>query len=133
LVSESELNFRKKQFRRNERYARMKANVDVTTNRLEFDTVEKEVRGLRRDHSRIEDRIRYQTAMFLNDLKCYKSKPLVRMAKKQNINLSDRMWNGTMDRVGAEDREFKSVYTSSFDSSVLALSDTLSAKPPTAW
>mmetsp|Transcript_29126 Transcript_29126/g.66039 ORF Transcript_29126/g.66039 Transcript_29126/m.66039 type:complete len:773 (-) Transcript_29126:130-2448(-) len=135
LVSESELNFRKKQFRWNERAARMKANVDVTTNRLEFEAVEREVRGLRRDHSRVEDRIRYQTAMFLNDLKCYKSKPLVRMAKKQNIHLSDRMWNGTntMGQEEGEMRDFKSVYTASFDSSILALSDTLSAKPPTSW
>jgi len=131
LVSESEINFKKKEFQRSERYARMKANMDVTKNRLEYEEVEKKVRALRRDHSRIEDRIRYQTAMFLNDLKCYKKNPLVRMARKQNIHLSDRMWNGTgsingrLGKDAVETRDFASTYSASYDSQVLTMSDTL--------
>jgi hypothetical protein len=129
LVSESEINFRKKEFQRAERYARAKANMDVTRVRLEYEIVEKEVRALRRDHGRVEDRIRYQTAMLLNDLKGYKSQPLVRMAKKQNINLSDRMWNGNMPHHVPEDREFTSTYNASYDANNLRLSDTL-IQPP---
>lgn len=129
LVSEAEINFRKKEFQRAERYARTKANMEVTKTRLEYEQVEKEVRSLRRDHGRVEDRIRYQTAMFLNDLKAYKSQPLVRMAKKQNINLADRMWNGNVEHNVPENRDFQSTYNASFDSSILRMSDTLIAPP----
>ena len=131
LVSEAEINFRKKEFQRSERYARLQANMDVTKARLEYEIVQKEVRNLRRDHGRIEDRIRYQTSMFLNDLKAYKSQPLVRMAKKQNIHLADRMWNGNADPHVAENRDFTSTYNASYDSATLKLSDTL-IHPPTS-
>jgi hypothetical protein len=130
LVSESEINFRKKEFQRAERYARLKANTEVTRVRLEYEQVEKEVRTLRRDHGRLEDKIRYQTAMFLNDLKGYKAQPLVRMAKKQNIHLSDRMWNGNVDHHIPENRDFTSTYNASYDANNLRLSDTL-IHPPT--
>jgi hypothetical protein len=129
LVSESEVNFRKREFQRNERYARMKANMDVTKTRLEYEVVIKEVQALRRNHGRLEDRIRYQTAMFLNDLKCYKSQPLVRMSKKQNIHLADRMWNGNQEHHIPENRDFLSTYNASYDSENLRLSDTL-IQPP---
>lgn len=131
LVSEAEINFRKKEFQRAERYARMKANMEVTTTRLEYEQVEKQVRNLRRDHGRLEDRIRYQTSMFLNDLKAYKSQPLVRMAKKQNIHLADRMWNGNAEHHVPENRDFLSTYNASFDSSILRMSDTLIPPPST--
>ena len=129
LVSEAEINFRKKEFQRAERYARMKANTDVTKTRLEYEIVEKEVHQLRRNHGRIENRIRYQTAMLLNDLKGFKSQPLVRMAKKQNIHLSDRMWNGNAEHNVPENRDFLSTYNASYDSSTLRMSDTLIPPP----
>jgi len=131
LVSETEINYQKKVFQRSERYARLKANMEVTETRLEYEQVQKEVRNLRRDHGRVEDRIRYQTAMFLNDLKAYKSQPLVRMAKKQNIHLADRMWNGNADPHVSENRDFMSTYNASYDSATLRLSDTL-VHPPTS-
>lgn len=129
LVSEAEINFRKREFQRAERQARMQANLDVTRVRLEYEIVEKEVRALRRDHGRLEHRIRYQTSMLLNDLKGYKCQPLVRMAKRQNINLSDRMWNGNVEHSAKDDRDFTSTYNASYDANNLRLSDTL-IEPP---
>ena len=145
LISESELNFRKKEFQRNERYSRMQANIEVTKTRLEYEEVEKQVRSLRRDHGRLKDKIRYQTAMLLNDLKGYKSQPLVRMAKKQNIylnpaaveldgtntlNNTNTSSSSTGSSVQRDKNDFISTYNASYDSSILKLSDTL-IHPPT--
>ena len=78
--------------RRRRRAARTKANLQVTKDRLEMQELDAMSRSLRRSQSVNEDQIRYQSTIFLNDLKCYKKQPLTRMAKKPNLTKSDRMW-----------------------------------------
>ena len=59
--------------RRRRRAARTKANLQVTKDRLEMQELDAMSRSLRRSQSVNEDQIRYQSTIFLNDLKCYKS------------------------------------------------------------
>lgn len=123
LVSEADIAARKKSFIRQQRYARKQANMEVTQTRLEYETLEKQIRSLRREQSRIEDNIRYKTSIFLDDLQQFRSQPLQRMAKRQNIELSDRMWNGNSDKqtvqLVPESRDFQTTYSNSFQSEVL--------------
>ena len=67
---------------------------------------------------KMDDRIRYQTSILLEDLKNYKQVPFARAAKKPNINLSDKMFGGQLERqtvvVVAENRDFATTYSSSY-------------------
>jgi hypothetical protein len=74
------------------------------------------MRALRRESSRIEDSIRYKTSIMLNDLYAFRSQPLQRMAKRQNIDLADRMWGGSAEKqtvqMVADNRDFLTTYSS---------------------
>lgn len=125
-VSEGEIQFRIKEYRRAQRHERLKANMDVTKTRLEYEAMQKELRGLHRQHARVEDNIRYKTAIFLQDLRAFRTQPLQRMAKRQNIELSDKMWGGNQERltvgIAPEERDFATTYRTSYDSSILSQS-----------
>ena len=82
--------------RRARRAERTQKNLQVTSDRLELQKLESLARQLRRSQSVNEDQIRYQSTIFLHDLKCYKKQPLTRMSKKPNLTKSDRMWGGQM-------------------------------------
>jgi hypothetical protein len=75
--------------------------------------------------SRNEDHIRYETAIFTNDVKCFRSQPLQIMSRKPFMSRSDKMWGGTSDgaittSINHDDhRDFSTTYNSSFDSSIL--------------
>lgn len=118
LISDAELAYMKKKMFREQRYARTQANLAVTKVRIEHDALESEIRSLRRAQGRLDNRIRYQTNVFLNDLKSYKQQPLVRMARKQNIKLAERMWRGNADPqtvvLVPEKRDFATTYTASY-------------------
>ncbi len=122
-VSEAELAVQKRNYRRQERHNRTVANLDVTKTRLEFDLLEKQMRSMRNQHSKVVDSIRYETAMLFNDLQCYKKQPLQRMNRKPNLTLSDKMWGGNQDTqtvvIVPENRDFHTTYNSSFQSSSL--------------
>ena len=103
--------------RRRRRAARTKANVQVTRDRLEMQELDALSRSLRRSQSVNEDQIRYQSTIFLNDLKCYKKQPLTRMARKPNLTKSDRMWGGQLSFDGKKERdsrEFSTTFSNSF-------------------
>lgn len=122
-ISEAAANVIKRDYRRKERHARTAANLDVTRTRLEYEIMEKEMRNMRNQHTKAVDCIRYETAMLLNDLQCYKRQPLQRMNRKPNLTLSDRMWGGNQDAqtvvLVPENRDFNTTYNSSFQSSSL--------------
>ncbi len=44
---------------------------------------------------RTEDSLRYQSNVFMSDVKAFKQQPLQMMMKKSNLALSDRMFVGT--------------------------------------
>ena len=123
LISDAALVARKKDYIRQQRYARKMANLEVTRTRLEFEAIQKEIRQLNRQQSRIEDNIRYKTNVFIEDLQQFRMQPLQRMAKRQNIELSDRMWNGSIEKqtvqLVPDERDFRSTYNSSFDANVV--------------
>eukprot|EP01038_Epipyxis_sp_PR26KG_P007200 gene7200-9827_t len=123
IISEADIEFRKREYRRQQRRERMEANTNVTKVRLEYDVLEKEAQGLRRAAKRLDDNIRYNTVVFLNDLQMSKSIPLERMARKPNYNASDKMWGGNIktgdDVVEKETRDFVSTYRASFNSEIL--------------
>lgn len=121
-VSEAEQAHLKKEYRRHQRYDRLKANMDVTANRLEYEAMHKELQSMHRTQSRIQNSIRYKSSIFLQDLRAFRTLPLQRMAKRQNIELSDRMWGGNAEKQVSEGRDFATTYGSSFDSSVLSQS-----------
>ena len=103
--------------RRRRRAARTKANLQITKDRLEMDELQALSRSLQRSKSVNEDQIRYQSTIFLNDLKCYKKQPLTRMARKPNLTKSDRMWGGqiSFDSKNERDsRDFNTTFRESF-------------------
>ena len=118
IASEAEEQFRRRELVRQQRYNRSKANQDVTRIRLEHDQLNKEVRDLNTLSRKMDDRIRYQTKILLEDLKNYKQVTFARAAKKPNIALADKMFGGQLDRMTAgvvpENRDFLTTYNSSF-------------------
>ena len=84
-VSDADARYKILKERRRRRASRTKANLQVTKDRLEMQELDALSRSLRRSQSVNEDQIRYQSTIFLNDLKCYKKQPLTRMAKKPNL------------------------------------------------
>jgi len=123
LVSQCEVAFKKKEFRRQERRARMEANLQITKTRMEYEEIHKQIKELRRVHSKVDSKIKYATNILLNDLHHVKYIPLERMARKANISASDKMWGGSLrhetDLVAPETRDFGTTYNTSFDSNVL--------------
>jgi hypothetical protein len=123
LISDADMISHKKEYIRQQRHARKSANMEVTKTRIEYEALEKEIRALRRQHSRVEDNIRYKSNVFLDDLQSYRALPLQRMSKRQNMELSDRMWNGSMEKqtvqLVTDSRDFASTYSSSFDGQVI--------------
>ena len=99
------------------------ANLEVTKTRLEYEALQKEIRAMRRQQSRIEDNIRYKTNVLLQDLQAFRTLPLQRMAKRQNIELAERMWAGSHDKTTVQlvpdERDFRSTYNASFDANVV--------------
>lgn len=123
ILSEAESDTAKRERRRQERRARVEANLEVTKTRLEYEELQKQVREYSRSHTRAELALKYKTSMLLNDLKHYKQQPLERMAKKPNLALYEQMWGGNLrhDTLVShpENRDFNTTYNSSFDSSIL--------------
>jgi hypothetical protein len=119
----------KREYRRQERYARKQANLEVTKNRLAFTSLNAQLREMHGTQSRIEDAIRYKSSIFLGDLQAFRQQPLQRMAKRQNMDLSEKMWSGNVEKqtVGLvrDNRDFSSTYKADFDSDKLRHSDTL--------
>lgn len=115
VKSDAETDASKRQYRRKARYERTQSNKQTALDRIEYNEMSSHLRSLRTTQFRIEDNVRYQTAIFLNDMKCFKKLPLELMAKKPNFRLSDKMWGGSarMQDV-AEERDFKSTYTADF-------------------
>eukprot|EP00981_Chlorochromonas_danica_P002272 scaffold440_cov277-Ochromonas_danica.AAC.6 len=142
-ISDAELAFRTKEYRRQQRYQRKQANMEVTKNRLEYENMIKELQSLHRTQARIEDNIRYKTSIFLQDLRAFRTQPLQRMAKRQNIELADRMWRGSQAMMldsskegdggggggggGGGKQDFLTTYNSSFDSSILRQSPNINS------
>jgi hypothetical protein len=55
----------KREYRRQERYARKQVNLEVTKNRLAFTSLNAQLREMHGTQSRIEDAIRYKSSIFL--------------------------------------------------------------------
>jgi len=115
LISDADIRYKKKEQKRKSRYERMQANLSVTKDRLECEALDREVRSLRKAQIFNEDLMRYQTTVFLNDMKCYKKQPLQMMAKKPNLTKSDKMWGGhsRFDK-REDDRRFETTYQTSY-------------------
>jgi hypothetical protein len=121
MISEADTDNKRRQHKRDERRARMQANLDVTQTRIEYEELDKKIRDMRREEGKIGKRIRYQTAIVLDDLRAYKQQPLERMARKPNIKSADKMWGGHQERHTAkvipEIRDFLTTYNVSFEGS----------------
>lgn len=98
------------------RQERAQKNLEITKDRIEYDNLKSHVQALRANQFRNEDTIRYQTAIFLNDMKCFKKQPLQVMAKKPDFTRSDWMWGGNMRESieRPDDRDFTTTYNNSF-------------------
>ena len=62
--------------KRRARYNRTFANMEGTKRRLEEAVLDKRMKELLNQKSRNEDNIRYDTTVFANDVKCFRSQPL---------------------------------------------------------
>jgi len=120
LESDADRSVKEKSKVRSERFNRKQANMDITFSRLEYERLKKESQEICRNQVRNEDRIRYQTSVFLNDMKLYRKQPLETMAKKPNLHLSDTMWGGHQQNNRQDERVFQSTYNAGFNSSILS-------------
>lgn len=131
VISDAERAYLSKESRRKKRAERTAYNRQATTDRLEFDVLNKQLRELRRAQYRNEDTIRYQTAIFLNDMKSFKKIPLELMAKKPNFRRSDRMFGGSLRNTDVkDDRDFASTYKSDYNEAAVKATRTLGEAPP---
>lgn len=118
-LSDADTKIKQRNERRARRAERTRKNLQVTSDRLELQALDNLARQLRRSQSVNEDQIRYQSTIFLHDLKCYKKQPLTRMSRKPNLTKSDRMWGGQMSfeskgKDKNENSEFSTTFRDSF-------------------
>ena len=71
--------------KRRARYNRTFANMEGTKRRLEEAVLDKRMKELLNQKSRNEDNIRYDTTVFANDVKCFRSQPLQVNKQKTKI------------------------------------------------
>ena len=118
ILSEAEADSKKREYRRQQRFARKEANMEVTRVRLEYEEVNSRVKELNRMASKNEDKLRYQTHILLDDLKSFKQMPMERIGRRPNLLLSDKIFGGQLDKqttgVVPENRDFCTTYSSSF-------------------
>lgn len=118
IVSDADQKCRLRNQRRKLRQLRTETNTNVTKNRLELDRLDALSRQLNGERGRTEDMIRYQTTVFLHDLKQYKKQPLQTMSLKPNLTKSDAMWGGSMryegGRNAGETRDFVTTFKGGF-------------------
>lgn len=118
-LSDADTKVKQRNERRARRAERTQNNLQVTSDRLELQKLDNLARQLRRSQSVNEDQIRYQSTIFLHDLKCYKKQPLTRMSRKPNLTKSDRMWGGQMSfeskgKERSENTKFSTTFRDSF-------------------
>ena len=122
ILSEAEADSKQREYRRQQRFARKEANLDVTRVRLEYEEVNSRVKELNRLASKNEDKLRYQTHILLDDLRSFKQMPLERIGRRPNLLLSDKIFGGQLDKqttgVVPENRDFFTTYSSSFTKDV---------------
>jgi len=120
IVSDADHKCKIRNQRRKLRQLRTEANTKVTKDRLELDRLDALDRRLNGERGRTEDMIRYQTTVFLHDLKQYRKQPLQTMSLKPNLTKSDAMWGGSLRYDGGgrgsslEMRDFVSTFQGSF-------------------
>jgi hypothetical protein len=117
VVSDADIKCKVRNQRRKLRQQRTQSNVNVTQERLEKEGLKALSRKLCGEQARTEDMIRYQTTVFLHDLKCYKRLPLQTMQKKPNLTKSEAMWGGStrFDEANKPDnRDFVTTFKDSF-------------------
>ena len=118
IISEAETDAQKREYRRQQRYARKEANLEVTRVRLEYEDLNRQVMELNRMSAKNEDKIRYQTHILLQDLRSYKQIPFERAGRRKNLALSDKIFGGQLDKqttgVVPENRDFHTTYSASF-------------------
>jgi hypothetical protein len=102
-----------KEARRNARFSRQLSNSSITKNRIEYETLNREVKNINRRSSTIENRLRYNTNVLCDDLRQLKKVPLECVGLKPNLKLSDRMWSGSQRKVG---EGVKTDYTTTYQS-----------------
>jgi len=118
IVSDVDQKCKLRNQRRKFRQLRTEANTSITKNRLELDRLDTLNRQLNGERVRTEDLIRYQTTVFLHDLKQYKKQPLQTMSLKPNLTKSDAMWGGSLRYDGGGDsgetRDFVTTFQGGF-------------------
>ena len=116
-ISDADAKVQLRNKRRFLRQQRTVANTKVTKDRLEMERLAALNRQLNGERARTEDMIRYQSTVFLHDLKCYKKLPLQTMAKKPNLTKSDAMWGGSQrydSTSGPDNRDFQTTFKEGF-------------------
>jgi hypothetical protein len=118
-ISDADAKYKLKLERRQLRQKRTETNMKLTKDRLDLEKLHTLNKQLKGEHSRTEDMIRYQTTVFLHDLKAYKKQPLQTMAKKPNLTKSDAMWGGSQKFDDAntnnrDNRDFGTTFRNSF-------------------
>lgn len=126
VVSDASIAWNSKQALRAARYARTKANLDVTATRIQYDEAKDRLRELKRLEKQNNSVVLYQTNAFLNDVKSFKKQPLEIVSKKPHLSKSDSMWGGSMKYIinpnsnsSSSAADMQSTYRSSYNSDIL--------------
>ena len=153
-IGDAEKLYLEREHKRNARYARTAANMQITKDRLELEELTEAITDLRKTQKSASGMLQYNSNVFLRDMKELKKQPLQCMQKKPNPKQFKLMWSGTFhpahsttsngaldytvkesiqeesfadilrDDVEeshclAEDRDFTTVYSSTFSRSIL--------------
>ena len=109
----------KKKMTRQARYDRGMANLEETKKRIQELDFDKHVKELFNTKSRNEDAIRYDSTVFTNDVRRFRTQPLQEIPKKVNVHDAHRMWAGAEGAVNRsrherDTRDFATTHQSSF-------------------
>lgn len=113
-ISDAELSSITKAEQRRKRLERTNRSIEINNIRDEYQNLLAEQRRIRRAENSAKQALRYESALYLEDMKKFEKMPLEHMQVKMNKAQYDRMWGSQSKYDGPENRVFETTASSSF-------------------
>lgn len=113
-LSDAELSSITKAETRRKRLERTNRSIDINATRDEYLQLLAEQKRIRRAENSAKQTLRYESALYLEDMKKFEKLPLEHMQVKMNKAQYDRMWGSQTKYEGPENRVFETTSSASF-------------------
>lgn len=116
VMSDAEIAIKKKKDRLKARHERTAANLKVIEQHIELDNISRELAHANVNLAKAQDVLKYETTVFLNDLKAFSTREVETRHRKTNDAMFNRMWGGQVHELlsGTSERDFSTTYSNTY-------------------